>query len=269
MSSGQFGPSDLNGDAGALVTIWREFSADRCPYALEPDLEVLGSSKRYAVTFSSYEAYLESGLEIPSDQRFHLGLLPQPWSGDLNAATVFVLMLNPGLNPGDYFAEYRVPDYRRALVRNLRHESDRPYPLLFLDPEFSWHSGARYFRSRLHWLVLALAKRQSLSYREALASLARRVCILQLVPYHSAVFRLSRRMLNRLESTALAKAFVHEHLLSRNGVLILVTRRAGDWDLSSRENVIAFERSETRAAYLSPSTRGGQALARHFGLSML
>jgi hypothetical protein len=139
------------------------------PYALAADLAVLAQAGAYTVTLKSYEEYLETALENPNDTRLHLGLLPQPWFGDLTSATVFVLMLNPGLNPGDYYAEYRVPSFRAALISNLRSEPNRGYPLLFLDPEFSWHPGARYFRTRLHWLALALARQRGTSYREALA----------------------------------------------------------------------------------------------------
>lgn len=133
------------------------------------------------MTLKSYEEYIERALENPSDGRLHLGLLPQPWFGDLKSATVFVLLLNPGLNPGDYYAEYRVPPFRAALIRNLHSEPNREYPLLFLDPEFSWHPGARYFRTRLNWLALALAQQRAISYRGALAVVARHVCCLQLV----------------------------------------------------------------------------------------
>ena len=37
----------------------------------------------------------------------HLGLIPDPFMGDMLNASIYVLMLNPGLGPGDYF-EYKV-----------------------------------------------------------------------------------------------------------------------------------------------------------------
>lgn len=249
-----------------LVSAWQGLSLDGPAYALETDLAVLPQTGPHTVTLKSYEEYLEKALQNANDPRLHLGLLPQPWCGDLNSATVFVLMLNPGLNPGDYYAEYRVPSFRAALISNLRSEPNRPYPLLFLDPEFSWHPGARYFRTRLQWLALALASQKGASYREALAVVARSVCCLQLVPYHSAVFRLPTLILDRLESTALSKAFVREHLLSRSDVLILVTRQWGRWGLPTQRNIVRYEGSETRAAHLSRRSRGGQALAKHFSL---
>jgi len=245
-----------------IPSAWRALSLEHPPYALEADLAVLKQADCYT---ASYEVYLETALELSNDHRLHLGLLPQPWLGDPTSATVFILLLNPGLNPGDYYAEYRVPALRTALINNLHNEPNRRFPLLFLDPEFSWHPGARYIRTRFHWLALDLARQRGTSYREALSLVARRICCLQLLPYHSAVFRL-HRMLNRLESAALAKAFVREHLLSRTDILILVTRQSAQWGLPEQPNIITYQGSETRAAHLSRKSRGGKALANHFEL---
>ncbi|MGH7208901.1 MAG: hypothetical protein ACREIL_05900, partial [Nitrospiraceae bacterium] len=65
-----------------LLSAWRGLSLDAPPYALEKDLAVLEQTGPYSVTFKSYEAYLEAGLENPNDRRLHLGLLPEPWFGD-------------------------------------------------------------------------------------------------------------------------------------------------------------------------------------------
>jgi hypothetical protein len=205
-------------------------------------------------------------LENPTDSRLHLGLIPIPYFGDLNEATAFILMLNPGFGSGDYYGEYKVPALRAAMVSNLRQEPGRQYPLLSLNPEFSWHSGAHYWRPRLHWLALAIAQQKGTTYLDALSTVARRVCILQLVPYHSTAFALPGRILSQLESPDLAKTFVHDHILTKSDVLILVTRQSRYWSLPERANIVTYEGSETRAALLSQRTRGGQALAKHLGL---
>ena len=236
------------------------------PFALPADLAMLNNEPSRVVTLASFEAYTAECLQHDNDSRLHLGLLPQPWFGDLESATVFILMLNPGLNPGDYFSEYRVPSYRNALISNLRQERGREFPLLFLDPELSWHPGARYFRGKLHWLAQALANEKNMKYREALAVVAKRVCVLQLVPYHSPVFRLPDRILDSLQSAELAKGFVKNLLTTRCDVLILVTRKAEKWGVPKRGNVVQYEGSETRAAHLSRISRGGHELAHHFKL---
>lgn len=249
-----------------LAAVWRELPLDKPPYVLPEDLTALSEDPSRLVTLASFEAYIAECLQVHGDSRFHLGLLPQPWFGDLESATVFILMLNPGLNPGDYFSEYRVPSYRAALIDNLRQERGREFPLLFMNPELSWHPGARYFRGKLHWLVLALQNEKGMAYRDALAHVGKHVCVLQLVPYHSTVFRLSDTVFSRLQSSRLVKAFVAEMLRRRPEVLVLVTRKAEKWALPRRRNVVHYEGSETRAAHLSRNSRGGQELVRHFEL---
>lgn len=249
-----------------LIAAWKKLSLERSPFALPKDLAILSDQPSRTVTLASFEAYTAGCLQHESDSRFHLGLLPQPWFGDLKSATVFILMLNPGLNPGDYFSEYKVPSYRDALIANLKQQRGREFPLLFLDPELSWHPGARYFRGKLHWLVLSLVNERRMEYREALAEVAKRVCVLQLVPYHSPVFQLPNSLLDRLQSSELMKAFVENLLKTRRDILVLVTRKANQWGLPKRDNIIQYEGSETRAAHLSRNSRGGKELARHFKL---
>ena len=60
--------------------------------------------------------------DAPRDRKLHLNLLPQPFCGDLLHAKVYVLLLNPGVGPTDYFGEVAVPKYRRALRATLRQD---------------------------------------------------------------------------------------------------------------------------------------------------
>jgi hypothetical protein len=45
----------------------------------------------------------------PGRCELKLDLLPQPWTGNVNTAEVFMLALNPGFSPDDYL-EVRNPD---------------------------------------------------------------------------------------------------------------------------------------------------------------
>jgi hypothetical protein len=54
------------------------------------------------------EAYRSLDYCASHDRRLHLGLLPQPFFGDLRRASIYVLLLNPGLGPDDYYDEYEV-----------------------------------------------------------------------------------------------------------------------------------------------------------------
>ena len=100
------------------------------------------------------------------DTSLHVGLLPIPFIGALGEASVFILMLNPGLAPGDYFAE-RIPEFRTAHLRNLRQEnSHEEFPFFFLAPRFAWHPGFTYWQGKMHDIALALVKKEQISYQE-------------------------------------------------------------------------------------------------------
>ena len=89
---------------------------------LDGDREALrqARSSRQAVINRSWRAAYRAGdFAAPGDNRLHLGLVPQPFIGDLRRASIFVLLLNPGLSPSDYYGEYQVPSFRRALLANL------------------------------------------------------------------------------------------------------------------------------------------------------
>ena len=76
------------------------------------------------------------------DNLFHLSLFPVPYAGDLKSAPIVILMLNPGFGYSDYWAEFKMPDFRSRLELNLCQSFDRiEYPFLFLDPRFCWHGG--------------------------------------------------------------------------------------------------------------------------------
>lgn len=125
-----------------LIHAWRALPVESAPpFGFASDLKLIGSTK-HSVTYS-YEQWLnDGGAERERDPRFHLGLLPVPYLGDITRASIFLLMLNPGFSPGDYFAEYSVSDCRAALIRSLRQEFlPDEHPFFFLDPKFSWHPG--------------------------------------------------------------------------------------------------------------------------------
>lgn len=251
-----------------LLSAWYDTPVDKPPFVLPQDRSHLPNTKS-SVVYGSWNEYQQNGLENHfNDSRLHLGLLPQPWFGDPRRATVFVLMLNPGLNPCDYFADYKVRDYRNALIQNLRNTECRKYPLLFLDPAFSWTSGARYFRNRLLWLVEAMRDQRRISFQKSLQTVAKQVCILQLIPYHSRVFN-DTKCLFKLKSVELMRQFVADNLSVRSDVLLVVTRKARKWGLLKEENhrIVIYWGSETRGAHLSMNTRGGKAIARHLGLT--
>lgn len=91
--------------------------------------------------------------------------------------------------------------------------------------------------------------------------LSREVACLQLVPYHSYSFNLPRSLTNRLEATALIRAFVRDEVIPAAHLgerLLVVTRGRGDWSVAEHQNVIIYSGSETRQR-ISPINARRQA----------
>ena len=132
----------------SLLSEWRKWDPKDFPYVLNMDADVLASPswKSSVAKYRSWrKAIRDPDFCKPNDKRLHLGLIPVPFIGDMLNASIYVLMLNPGLGPGDYF-EYKVPRLRRALIDNLRQKRRRGVmPFVFLDPRFAWHGGFGYW----------------------------------------------------------------------------------------------------------------------------
>jgi hypothetical protein len=111
------------------------------------------------------------------DQTINDKSLPEPFVGNPQSATVILLNLNPGDSPADR-AAHRNPAFRTALTRNLRHEAQK-YPFYYLNPDFAWTSGAKWWAQHLHHLFdngeVGLDRE----------TVARRLCVIEWFPYHS------------------------------------------------------------------------------------
>lgn len=198
------------------------------------------------------------------DKTLHLGLLPRPYSGNLAKARIFVLLLNPGLQALDYYAEGK-KSVRVAAVADIHQKRKGRYPFPPLDPNLSWLGGARYWRPRLSEHVEKLLESNAGNYYKSLSKFSHSICVVQLVPYHSRAFGLPRRIINKLESTNAIKRFVREVIIpeaKRGGALVIVARRAKQWGIRKSKNVIVYRGPESRAGYISLSSRGGRAMAR-------
>lgn len=248
-----------------LIEAWQRFDATEPPYFLRGDKggDKAITDKRWASDLS-WESYSRNhNFGEPDDGRFHLGLLPVPFQGNLAHASVYILLLNPGFGPHDYFAEYSVPAFRQARLENLKQTSECQF--IGLSPEFSWHGGFRYWHARLSSLISEFAKNNHISYGDSRRFFASEIASIELVPYHSKTFALPRKLLNELLSVQLAQRFAKDVLLPRakeNDCLLVVTRSSRSWDLEAGQNVVIYEGSETRSAHLSPRSRGGGAILR-------
>jgi hypothetical protein len=177
----------------------------------------------------SWRALISSdGFGADVGSTFHIGLLPMPYLGNLRKSRVFLCSLNPGLGPHDYFGELHVPEYRKALLKNLRQDRDARFP--FLDPAHAWHGGSAYWAPRLRSITEGVEEGLKIGPREAREVCAEHIAVLELVPYHSGNFKLKRRGIDALESTNLIRNFVFSELLPRHrdGDCKLIVLRSRD-----------------------------------------
>ena len=249
-----------------LIERWRECNLESPPYLFPDDKpEIFRSIAETHRNFEEYTASLEFG---SSSAKLHIGLLPIPYVGDLEKASIFILMLNPGLSPGDYYAEQN-PEFRQAHIQNLQQRTmNEKFPFIFLDPRFAWHPGFMYWQKKFDAIIKALSKQSGVTYQQAMSKLSQRLACLELLPYHSRSFG-AGVLLNKLPSAKAMLAYVNEIVLPKveaDKAIIIATRSVKNWRLPVHKNIVIYEGGETRSAHLTPSSRGGKAIVLHFGL---
>jgi len=255
-----------------LIEYWKSFDSNSSPYITREDKEVIEPQRHYTCT--SYEEFLsvvhgEGGSEFFTKHKLHLGLIPQPFIGDLRQAKVFILMLNPGFGPIEYVQENQHQEFRDALRKNLRQSSESlECPFLFFDPRFLWTPGGEYWKRKLKDIIEAFCKRKNVSYLDATRVLSKKIATLELIPYHSAS---APKDLVNLYSATLMKEFVRDILVPRavaKEVVIVCTRQTDAWGLngSSCNNVIVYKPKERQAASLGRGSRAWPRVAWILGL---
>ena len=185
----------------------------------------------------------------------HTGLVPLPFVGDVRQAKVYFLLLNPGLSATDYHAEYAADGFRARLLGNLRQDfAGTDYPFYPLDPKFAWHSGNAFWERKLRHVAGFLSTHSNFSPPEVRKFLAKTVCAIEMLPYHSVRLDLPHRRLEKFHSVALARECVKE-LVPRaqaGDCLIVAMRQVTNWAVPLNcANVLRFTGGQARAAHLS------------------
>jgi len=257
-----------------LLDRWANWNPTSAPFIFDGDIEVLGAARSRSSTVVLPDwasAHRAPDFGAPNDSRLHLGLLPMPFMGDLRRAAIYVLLLNPSAGPNSYYGEHQVPEYRAALLANLKQQQQQPdgiSPFLFLDPRFAWDGGFDWWHGKLAKVIAQLARSWDVSFAEARARLASQLACIELVPYHSPQFSDAGGWIDGLASVRLARSFVHEYVVPRarrGDALVIVTRQAAAWGLRESDRVVVYRGHEARAAHLSPGSRGGRAILQHLG----
>ncbi len=248
-----------------LVEAWRDWHAAGASGVLAGD-EALLDRPDLSCDIGSWDEFVASEEWVSKSKRLHLALTPTPFVGCLDSARVFVLLLNPGFSPLNYFAEYQVPGGREMHLDCIAQNgaSDRR-GFHLLSPEASWRGGFRYWHGKLSKQARELAQRTDMSLVNAFDHIRQNLAVIELVPYHSATFGLPQRIMSQLRSVQLAQKYVREVIVpkaERGDAAVLVTRKAKLWGVEPSEQVVVYEGGETRGAHLGPGTRGGHVLLK-------
>ena len=124
----------------ALIAAWRSVDLERPRIGLRDDLKHLKKRGLIHYIHTSSEFAKSDALYAKEDRKFHVGLVPVPYMGDIANAQVLLLQYNPGFSPDDYFAEEQSPTYRQALLNNLRQRRlDKDFPLSLAEPQLCIH----------------------------------------------------------------------------------------------------------------------------------
>lgn len=246
-----------------FVRGWANAAFDAPPY-LFPGDALPEDDRRLAVCrHRSLDELLESGELFGERAIVHQGLLPQPFLGDLDRASVFLLMSNPGFELADYYAEGQAT-FRQRLLRNIRGDvAGLEFPFSFLDPALSWHPGFRHWFEKLRDVIGALVEARGIRTYDALRLLARGLCVVEWFPYRCQDFGVARALVRSQPSVEAARGYVHDVLVPRarnDEITIVAPRRAEDWGLVDEANVVAYGRPERLAAHLTRRSRGGAAI---------
>lgn len=258
-----------------LITEWRQWAKkkypDGPPYVLDADWQAVKKlkSKGQAIHHTCRrEAVDEERSPDVAHQhnRLHIGLIPQPFVGDLEKASIFLLMSNPGFRPADYF-EYDDRDLQQTLLTTLRQAfPDGNLRFWPLDPRFAEHSGFCYWYEKLLGVIAELANAKGVTLAEARDCLASKLAVIQLLPYHSAKAP-KWKALESLHSRKLAMNFVKQ-LVQKKKVTIVVPRGEEPWRncLTSVESHANVVYGTSRAVSLRPGTLGGNAILKQLGV---
>jgi hypothetical protein len=260
-----------------LIGFWSHCRLTAPPFVHpDDDLPILGEKAPWSretdpTDFKSYVSGPRFG--DAEDHRLHLSLFPMPYAGDLRNAKVVILLLNPGFNHSDYWAEFERPEFRARLRTNLRQSFKGViYPFLFLDPQFCWHPGFRWWERKLRDVIQRIAEvRHRGQYRPALEFLSKNLACVELIPYHSDSFR-DHLLLKGLPSVKHARTFVHKNLVpaavAGKRTVIVIRQKVG-WEVTREyDNLIIYGKRERQGASLGRKSRGGKAILRRFGIEV-
>lgn len=170
----------------------------------------LPNKQPYVLTSDAY--YIERFNQTTDlDHQIHTEILPEPFLGSLEKASLVLLNLNPGFDDQDLIWHKR-PDFVQENAKNLLHESNPPFYLL--NQKFSNSAGYMWWYKHLKELV----------EKKGLEDVANSTMCIEFFPYHSRRFkRIGKKVLpdKYLPSQQYSFDLVRRAILMNKTILIM------------------------------------------------
>jgi hypothetical protein len=185
--------------------------------------------------------------------KVHRQLLPQPFAGNLERASVFLLYGNPGFKISDYRNDYENSRYINLCRANLRGEIDG---FVWLHPDIADTGPGIYWRARFKTLANELSRETGEDFEISMQSIAKSVALLEAGVYHSK--KNPGDWFFELPSSRVARTFAGSVLKPKADVaecLIIVWRRADFWMLDRGPNILVRPSSQAQGSYLQRAER--------------
>lgn len=259
----------IDKSARDLISAWQGLNLSKPPFIMPGDEVLLQDN--YCHRYKNLRDYVnDSEFQMLPSFKVHTGLIPIPYAGNILNAEIYILALNPGFAPYDYYAESNDAEFLNRRKNQLRQENlDKDYPWMDLNPKFCWHGGWEYWTSRFGDIITKLAKQKRYSHKDALKELSNKIACLEYFPYHSKSFDIPPKIIRDMASTKLMKAFVDNFVVpkaKKDRATVIVTRHAKGWGLDKSKNIVIYDQADSRAAYLNSKSPGGKAIARKLGI---
>ena len=257
-----------------LLETWKKWS-EQDPlavpdfgYALEDDAKFLRDNHRkWQKKLFTYKDWKESNTgEKFGGNRLHLGLVPNSFMGDVENASIYVLMANPRTWPALY-TDRDLSGVNKEFLANARQDFTGMEVRFSSLADQSDRSG--YWHRRLWRTIERIEKEKKLSYFEAFKQVANKLAAIQLSPYWSRKFVGGAE---KLPSSKLAVDYVKDSVVPRvldGNAILIVMRRLNDWKHAlpgNFEEVNGITIDKNRYAWVTPNTKGGKAILEHFGI---
>ncbi|OJV43983.1 MAG: hypothetical protein BGO25_12685 [Acidobacteriales bacterium 59-55] len=250
-----------------LTKFWSKLPPDHGKLHIHPDDLDWFRENKWDVQdqpLLTFDKFIRSNRFREDDKQLHLSLLPVPFVGNLEKAKVFILLMNPGLGASNYYEEEDAA-FRAACISNISQTNGNDeFPFFCLNPRFAWSGGFIWWEARLRPILSKLVAKSGCTYYEALASLAKQIVAVELIPYHSvdgSALNGRGNPWKNLPSARHAREFVKRLCGAKEKPLVVVLRSHERWGLDEHIDCTCEKCPAIRRPTLNPKLTGKSGAA--------